>query len=279
MARISLGMTAGILFLLAISAWPKGFYLEGAGGVNISQAATTQDYTSFNTLDLGSKVMRKGFNGGIGLGYRGYGSFGFVTGLYYENKGNRGLYEEEITTGYGRVTNTIDVTWDFDYITIPLLGEATIPLKPGNLFIRLGIGFNYLQKATTSQTLNGQSFSEYINTQYTQLDQAYSYGLITDNDYLSYAWSFENALRQDTVANSLAFNKYDANLIGGLGYEYTIGNIGLFIRAQFSYGLMEIQKTQYLEQLDYSFYPYSQKISGSIKNISGNVNVGVRKYF
>jgi hypothetical protein len=65
-----------------------------------------------------------------------------------------------------------------------------------------------------------------------------------------------------------------------LGYEYLIRNTGVFVEGQISYGLTEIQQDQYLEQTNlYYLTSYSQKLAGTVKNLSGNVMLGIRRYF
>lgn len=133
-------LTIALLFTaIGVSAQSNRYDLGIEGGPNLS---TFKDQPGF---DAHTKVF---FSGGVCVQYNTRKKISFRTGLYYQKKG----YQQEVKykSSSGIVYSVNNITFNYHYLTLPLLARATFGEKV-KFFINVGPYISYLlaQRATS----------------------------------------------------------------------------------------------------------------------------------
>jgi hypothetical protein len=181
-------------------------YLLAGGGVTGSLLTNT------DTVAV-KKTMRKGYNAGLAFEQSFAGRFSFLTGFWFETRGQ--TEERTIARTNGTESNRQNV--NMLYGAIPLLVQLNLPVGRLRYDVFAGPELGIFLSAEKKITVN------------TQLQT----GVLTQND---------------TINFSKDVNMLDAGMTAGLGCEMTIGPGAIFVKPGYYFGVTDFLNKERAEK-------------------------------
>lgn len=195
------------LLMLSVSSLNAQVHIQVGPKAALNIANFSGDDATINDQSLDSKF---GFGGGIFALFQ----FGDIIAIqpevYYTMK------------GASTTINTVDVSFNFDYVEVPLLLKAIIPVEGSNIRPSVFVGpvLSFLSKAEVKGEGGGQSATEDISDDVQDTDFGLAFGggigfLIGNNElgldirYILGLKSFDDSGANDDIKNSVInFNLY-----------------------------------------------------------------------